>query len=42
MASVTYNLRNPNSKKETPIILIYRYDRNKIKYSTNEIIHPKN
>ncbi len=42
MASVTYNLRNPNSKKETPIILIYRYDRNKIKYSTDEIIHPKN
>lgn len=41
MAEVKFYLRNPNSKKETPIALIFHYDGNKIKYPTGEKILPK-
>lgn len=42
MASTRCNLRNPQSKTETPIVLIFRYEGNRIKLSTGEKIHSEN
>ena len=41
MATVTFNLKEPNSKSETLIYLIFRYNNSKLKYSTGQKIHPK-
>jgi len=39
---VHFVLREPNSIKETPIILIYRFNKNRLKYSTDLKILPRN
>jgi hypothetical protein len=41
MASVSFYLRDVKSKSTTPILLIYRYEGQTIKYSTGEKILPK-
>ncbi len=40
MASAKFNLRNPSSNQNTPIVLVFRYEGNRIKLSTGEKIHP--
>lgn len=42
MASVVFALKEPNSKKETLIYLLFFYDGNRLKYSTGEKILPSN
>jgi len=34
--NVHFVLREPKSEKETPIILIYRFDNSRLKYSTGQ------
>lgn len=41
MAKVKFILKEPNSKDETLIYLIYNYQYNRFKYSTREKINPK-
>ena len=41
MAKFNFNLKDPNSKAETPINLIVRWNNRKLKYATGESIEPK-
>lgn len=41
MAKAKFVLKEPNSKENTLIYLIYRYQYNRFKFSTGEIINPK-
>lgn len=34
-------LKEPNGKKPTPILLLYRYKNDRLKYATGEAIHPE-
>ncbi|MCX6242886.1 MAG: tyrosine-type recombinase/integrase [Bacteroidetes bacterium] len=40
--TVTFILKNPKAKEETPIFLVYWYDQLRIKVSTGEKTHPDN
>lgn len=40
MASVTFSLKEPNSKEKTPVILFFRYDSQRIKIYTKQSIEP--
>ena len=40
MPNATFVLKVPNSTKETLVYLLYRFDGNKLKYSTRQKIHP--
>lgn len=42
MPQATFVLKEPNSKKETLIYLLYRFNGAKLKYSTAQKINPKN
>ncbi len=42
MATVTYVLKEPNLTNETLVYLIFRFNNQKLKYSTGQKIHPKN
>jgi integrase len=41
MAEATFVLKEPKSKEETLIYLIYRFNNQKLKYSTSEKVNPK-
>jgi len=41
MASVTFILKNPSANTETPILLVFWVNRDRIRLSTSEKIHPK-
>ncbi|MBC8266340.1 MAG: tyrosine-type recombinase/integrase [Flavobacteriales bacterium] len=41
MSKIRYNLRNTKSQNETSIILIFNFDGERLKVSTNISIHPK-
>jgi len=42
MATVTFQLKHPEGKEETPILLVVWIDQKKIRLSTGKKIHPKN
>lgn len=41
MFNINFNLRQPNSKKETPINAVVRFNKDRLVYPTGEKIHPK-
>jgi integrase len=41
MPNVRFNLKNPNDKEETLILLVFRYDTKKLVYSTEEKVPPR-
>ena len=41
MPKVTFNLKEPNCKKETLMFLIYRFNSYKLKYSTGQRVLPQ-
>jgi integrase len=41
MASVSFVLKEPSSKEETLVYLLFRFNNNRLKYSTGEKIFPK-